>query len=1264
VETEGFKGVLLLTLIIASLMVPAIATITVSVPSTFSASPGVTLSPTSAMANTWIEFTVTVTNDYTGDNIDNVVLLASGFTQPTDLKPTTWDLSAITDGVRFDAIGDNVITPSGSETFVFLWTTPDITTQTDYMISVLVSKEEVTYTVYENLGGFMVTIDSKTPTLIINVTQVRGTPPWTVNVIGTAMDNAKATITITSSETLQSIGPVTVENSGNDENFLPPITMTTTDNLVYTGTFTVGAWDDNAPVVKVASAKDLVGNEITNIENSFTVDTRAPTFINNGLSALVSGMRDNVVQAGTGAIFRYVDNTASKNIAIIVEDNVANADNDVWVTSVTIDATAALRDPTQDNRWTKTITLSEGLNSIVKVTATDRTGNTKSDNIENLFIDTKLPTITFNTVAGKTWDENGELINDNTPEIRITVLDPGYPTGGLGVARIAANNDNLRVAIDNDDNVLNGSPYSFENLENRAAWDPSTGVFENLIDNAGKGLANGAYWINVVASDNLAHAGTFTVRASRSFTIETQMPLETKIYPAADVHAFGGYGTGHSRSQLKFDIHSIPFRSNILSAKLWLHRLAADNWDGETLLNRVDDQLWSENITASEFDAQALTNEETQTGKFISPGWDYLDVENQLSVDHEAGHTYSSYRLRWENDNGGEPSVGIDDGRLLAIESELDELSIIFSSSEYNGRDPYLEVVYFPPHEWELIEARTGTIEAHFVWQLIQTWTGTVQAPAEWQLVETWTGTVQATSPWRLIEAWTGVIEVPALWQHIETWTGTIRTIGWKLIETWTGTVKALVPVLPAPSLISPADGTITDDSTPTFDWSDVAEAENYDLLVDDDADLSSPEIQVTVPVSTYTLTVELPDGTYSWKVRARDAAGNVGDWSSIWTLLISAARGVDVFTSPSHQSGLPGATLSYTVTVKNEGNISDTYALTVADSAGWGPTLSRYSLALGPKAYDTVTLTVTIPTDASVGDQDNITITAKSTVDPTVSDSAKCTAQATAIRRRVEVSISPGSKSGPPEETLTYTVTIVNEGDADDTYDLTVTDALAWSASVSPASLTIAAGSSGTATVVVIIPDGTASGIEDEITIKATSRADLTVSDSATCIASTAAVRGVKVSISPETKSGPPDEMLTYTVTVKNEGNVGDTYILSTAGAPDWSPRVENTSLTLSAGEIGETTLTVTIPPGASEGASKTVTVTAISVGDPTVVDSVTCRAMAKGVPARAEELIPLAILAFLIGAAILTAAYLLYVRSKRAARRRVLRGPRRLRL
>jgi len=443
----------------------------------------------------------------------------------TALSPITWTLTSVTDGVRFDAIGDNVIVPGGSQTFVFLWTTPNITTETNYMISVLVSKEEPVYTAYENLGGFTVKVDGKKPTLTINVTQVGVTPAGTVNLVGTALDNARAKIEIWASEQLQSLGTVTVENSGNAENLVPPVTMTTTDNIYYYGYFTVGAWDDNVVVVRVASAKDAAGNENTaNMENTITVDTRAPIFISNGLSTLIAGVRENVVKAGTTTVYRYVDNLASENMVIIVQDNaVGQADNDLWVTSVTIDTTVATRDPTIENRWTKTITLSEGLSSVVKVTATDRTGNTKSENIENLYIDTQKPTIAFNTIASITWNENGKLINENKPRIKITVLDPGYAAcTGLGVAY-----ENLQVYLDNDDNVANGVPAWGGLLENAIPWVVANGVFENILDNLADfctGLLDGTYWVNVVASDNLAHAGSDNVIARRSFRIDTSKP--------------------------------------------------------------------------------------------------------------------------------------------------------------------------------------------------------------------------------------------------------------------------------------------------------------------------------------------------------------------------------------------------------------------------------------------------------------------------------------------------------------------------------------------------------------------------------------------------------------------------------------------------------------------------------------------------------------------------------------------------------------------
>jgi len=297
-------------------------------------------------------------------------------------------------------------------------------------------------------------------------------------------------------------------------------------------------------------------------------------------------------------------------------------------------------------------------------------------------------------------------------------------------------------------------------------------------------------------TDNMVSASDTCVAHAAGLLTE----IRTVIYPTADVYAFGEYGTGYSRTQLKFDTSGIPLQGRILSAKLWLYRLAADGWDGGVALNRVDDQLWSENIIASQFDAQTLTNEENQAGKFTSRGWDYLDVPSQLNVDYVAGNTYASFRLRWANDDGSEPSIGIDDGRFLVINSENDELAIFFSSSEYDGSDPYLEVVYVPPYA-------------------------------------------------------------------------------------------------------------------------------------------------------------------------------------------------VSVSISPSWKSGLPTEVLSYTVTVRNTGNLDDNYILTVSDNSGWGPVVSPTSLTVASGSAGEATLTVTIPENAAPCTMDNIIVTATSTGNPAISASASCIA-------------------------------------------------------------------------------------------------------------------------------------------------------------------------------------------------------------------------------------------------------------------------------
>jgi uncharacterized repeat protein (TIGR01451 family) len=112
-------------------------------------------------------------------------------------------------------------------------------------------------------------------------------------------------------------------------------------------------------------------------------------------------------------------------------------------------------------------------------------------------------------------------------------------------------------------------------------------------------------------------------------------------------------------------------------------------------------------------------------------------------------------------------------------------------------------------------------------------------------------------------------------------------------------------------------------------------------------------------------------------------------------------------------------------------------------------------------------------------------------------------------------------------------------------------------------------------------------------------------------------ATYGVSVSISPSSQSGDNGATLTYTVTVHNTGGVSDNYALTVSDnpspsldpIPNWNPSVSPNSLTVSAGNSGTATLSVTVPLVASSGMSDNITVTASGTG---VSASKTCTAEA----------------------------------------------------
>ncbi|MEM2874955.1 MAG: hypothetical protein QW567_02910, partial [Candidatus Hadarchaeales archaeon] len=433
------------------------------------------------------------------------------------LGPEGWAIAAeANNDLRFNTSdASKHIAPGGSKTFSFIWTTPGVgNIENVYTLKIYTYKPGSATPTKDY--SVTVTVDGKVPTVTIVVTQSGVSEN---NLVGTVYDNGLATVTIVASEAV-SLENVHIENSSGGV-LVDAMSLSTTDNITFTATFTAGAWDDVGPRVVVKKAVDGCGNENTSgMVQTFTVDTRPPVFVDNGFAS-IGYLRTNVTKAGTTTVYAYVDNDGSKQIYGRVEDNYSDPENDAWCT-VYINETLASRDP--DDNFYGNFTLSDGLNTIT-LKAVDRVGNETTVVFENYYVDTKAPTVTFNTIAGKTWTD-GVKITENKPAIKITIMDPGYAEcTGLGVAY-----ENLFVYLDNDDNVNNGQPAWGGQLDNKDPWDPATGVFENTVDNLadpGEGLAEGTYYIVVVCNDNLPHAGDNEnwVIAARKFVIDVTPPV-------------------------------------------------------------------------------------------------------------------------------------------------------------------------------------------------------------------------------------------------------------------------------------------------------------------------------------------------------------------------------------------------------------------------------------------------------------------------------------------------------------------------------------------------------------------------------------------------------------------------------------------------------------------------------------------------------------------------------------------------------------------
>ncbi|RLC61769.1 MAG: hypothetical protein DRI80_07965 [Chloroflexota bacterium] len=247
-------------------------------------------------------------------------------------------------------------------------------------------------------------------------------------------------------------------------------------------------------------------------------------------------------------------------------------------------------------------------------------------------------------------------------------------------------------------------------------------------------------------------------------------------------------------------------------------------------------------------------------------------------------------------------------------------------------------------------------------------------------------------------------------------------------------------------------------------------------------------QVRITVPAGS--------DGLIDTTVITATSQTNpvVFDTATDITLV---GRVVSVALEPNRSAtAYPDTVVTYTHTLINTGNYTETFTLTYSSTRNWATLLTNPSIILTPEATATVQVRITVPGGVISGTADRTVITATSDFNPAISDSVT---DITTVGLAADVALAPNrSAAAGPGAVIVYTHTLTNAGNGPDTFAITHASSQGWTVMYDTP---IALGIEQTATLVVrvAVPFGVISGTTDTTIITATSQSDFAAFDSVT---------------------------------------------------------------------------------------------------------------------------------------------------------------------
>jgi uncharacterized membrane protein len=350
------------------------------------------------------------------------------------------------------------------------------------------------------------------------------------------------------------------------------------------------------------------------------------------------------------------------------------------------------------------------------------------------------------------------------------------------------------------------------------------------------------------------------------------------------------------------------------------------------------------------------------------------------------------------------------------------------------------------------------------------------------------------------------------------------------------------------------------------------------------------------------TVSVTVPGGGTGQSDTSIVTATSAGGAGPVAVQDITSAFTPDVDFTPDHAETVEHDTImTYTHSLTNAGDATDTFNLAWSSTAGWGDLLDPGPFTLNIGESQEVRVRVTVPAGAA-GMQDTTYVTATSTggAGPkSVEDTTTVYAAGLAFAPNYSELVEPG-------DAFTYTHTLTNTGAAVDTFDLSLTSSEGWATLLDPGPITLNAGATAQVRLRVDVPPATG-GITDTSSIIASSRAGALSGLFDSVADATTAVLEAGVTLMPNyTEMLDPGTTMVYTHTLRNNGTATDTFDLAFSSSEGWGTLLTSSPLTLAAGADTEVYVQVDVPTG-SGGQTDVSTVEAISQLTPSETARVT---------------------------------------------------------